>query len=361
MEICFNVHALFELPDVSLEVVVSKRVFVYCIVCYCCLADLVLRKPTVSGDAEVADAVFPVSDSAANTSSPPPQAWPTPSSSLPPSLAVSSNNYTTTTNTIANTSQHYHPSSATTSPLIASCKQSPASSTSSPYTSPGYSGEDHHRRSHRTTSTTEGGYPSPARRSSFGGFQAEDQSLPPFSANSINASLHQALGTSGQGRRPLTGEEVQCTVCGRMLCNKYVLKVHMRDMHRPRSVHQCPHCNRCYSTINSLRVHVSTMHNKPNNQLVASGTSGNSAMVSPIQLRHLQQQQQQSHTVGVAPPVGPEQQQQQFFPNREICYQQQPYRPVVNSNVSGGMQQQQQQQLLTPKNEFGVSDPPHST
>lgn len=61
-------------------------------------------------------------------------------------------------------------------------------------------------------------------------------------------------------QKPLTGDEVQCTMCGRILCNKYVLKVHMRDVHAPRSMHQCPLCGRCYSTINSLRVHISTIH-----------------------------------------------------------------------------------------------------
>lgn len=71
--------------------------------------------------------------------------------------------------------------------------------------------------------------------------------------------------TAGMSRR--TGDEVQCTFCGRILCNKYVLKVHIRDIHSPRSSHQCPHCRRSYSTLNSLRVHISTLHNRPSPHL----------------------------------------------------------------------------------------------
>ncbi|KAA0202372.1 hypothetical protein HAZT_HAZT012229 [Hyalella azteca] len=67
-----------------------------------------------------------------------------------------------------------------------------------------------------------------------------------------------------------TGDEVQCTYCGRVLCNKYVLKVHVRDMHTPRSSHECPHCRRCYSTLNSLRVHISTLHNRPPSHLASA-------------------------------------------------------------------------------------------
>ena len=61
-------------------------------------------------------------------------------------------------------------------------------------------------------------------------------------------------------RRTFTGEEVMCTICGRVLCNKYVLKVHERDVHMPRKMHHCNFCGRPYSTINSLRVHISTSH-----------------------------------------------------------------------------------------------------
>jgi len=62
------------------------------------------------------------------------------------------------------------------------------------------------------------------------------------------------------------GDEVQCNKCGKIMCNKYVLKVHLRDMHSPRGIHRCQHCPKTYSTINSLRVHVTNTHNKHTSQ-----------------------------------------------------------------------------------------------
>uniref|UniRef100_A0A0P4WGA9 C2H2-type domain-containing protein n=1 Tax=Scylla olivacea TaxID=85551 RepID=A0A0P4WGA9_SCYOL len=64
--------------------------------------------------------------------------------------------------------------------------------------------------------------------------------------------------------RPPTGEEVACGVCGKVLCNKYVLKIHVRDMHGPRQSHQCPVCRRMYASLNSLRAHMSGTHKKTN-------------------------------------------------------------------------------------------------
>lgn len=66
--------------------------------------------------------------------------------------------------------------------------------------------------------------------------------------------------------RPPTGEEVACGVCGKVLCNKYVLKTHLRDMHGPRQSHQCPVCHRMYASLNSLRAHMSGTHKKPQQQ-----------------------------------------------------------------------------------------------
>ncbi|XP_066980738.1 broad-complex core protein isoforms 1/2/3/4/5-like isoform X2 [Macrobrachium rosenbergii] len=62
--------------------------------------------------------------------------------------------------------------------------------------------------------------------------------------------------------RPPTGEEVACSVCGKILCNKYVLKTHLRDMHGPRQSMQCPVCHRMYASLNSLRAHMSGTHKK---------------------------------------------------------------------------------------------------
>ncbi|XP_069939696.1 protein bric-a-brac 1 isoform X6 [Cherax quadricarinatus] len=67
----------------------------------------------------------------------------------------------------------------------------------------------------------------------------------------------------GSRTRPPTGEEVVCGVCGKVLCNKYVLKTHLRDMHGPRQSHQCPVCHRMYASLNSLRAHMSGTHKKP--------------------------------------------------------------------------------------------------
>ncbi|XP_047484391.1 protein bric-a-brac 2-like isoform X7 [Penaeus chinensis] len=73
-----------------------------------------------------------------------------------------------------------------------------------------------------------------------------------------------ALGyTPPAGRTRLaTGEEVACGVCGKVLCNKYVLKTHLRDMHGPRQSMQCPVCRRMYASLNSLRAHMSGTHKK---------------------------------------------------------------------------------------------------
>ena len=76
----------------------------------------------------------------------------------------------------------------------------------------------------------------------------------------FSPSSSQVLSPQYSRQRIMTGDEVQCNMCGRTLCNKYVLKVHMRDMHSPRQNHQCPLCRRCYSSLNSLRVHMSTSH-----------------------------------------------------------------------------------------------------
>ncbi|XP_050739818.1 broad-complex core protein isoforms 1/2/3/4/5-like isoform X3 [Eriocheir sinensis] len=83
--------------------------------------------------------------------------------------------------------------------------------------------------------------------------------------------------------RPPTGEEVACGVCGKVLCNKYVLKIHVRDMHGPRQSHQCPVCRRLYASLNSLRAHMSGTHKK---------TPHAHAAQHPHPLPHPQQQQQ---------------------------------------------------------------------
>ncbi|KAG7170085.1 Broad-complex core protein-like 6 [Homarus americanus] len=77
-----------------------------------------------------------------------------------------------------------------------------------------------------------------------------------------------ALGYTPPGgrSRPPTGEEVVCGVCGKVLCNKYVLKTHLRDMHGPRQSLQCPVCHRMYASLNSLRAHMSGTHKKLHQQ-----------------------------------------------------------------------------------------------
>ncbi|XP_071513174.1 uncharacterized protein [Panulirus ornatus] len=88
------------------------------------------------------------------------------------------------------------------------------------------------------------------------------------SATTTAAASLTALGFTPPAARsrPPTGEEVACGVCGKVLCNKYVLKTHLRDMHGPRQSHQCPVCHRMYASLNSLRAHMSGTHKKPQQQ-----------------------------------------------------------------------------------------------
>ncbi|XP_076055822.1 uncharacterized protein LOC143033965 isoform X7 [Oratosquilla oratoria] len=79
-----------------------------------------------------------------------------------------------------------------------------------------------------------------------------------------SAAAAAAVAAGGASASP-TGANLQCQYCGRVLCNKYVLKVHIRDMHGPRQSHQCPVCHRLYSSLNSLRAHMSMTHKNNNN------------------------------------------------------------------------------------------------
>lgn len=97
--------------------------------------------------------------------------------------------------------------------------------------------------------------------------------------------------------RPPTGEEVACGVCGKVLCNKYVLKIHVRDMHGPRQSHQCPVCRRMYASLNSLRAHMSGTHKKTPPHAHAAQ--------HPHPHPHPQQQQVQQQHPPLPPPAQP--------------------------------------------------------
>ena len=100
-----------------------------------------------------------------------------------------------------------------------------------------------------------------ASSSGGGGGYGVSSSMGASGCGGFSPSSSQVMSPPQYSRhRAVTGDEVQCNVCGRTLCNKYVLKVHVRDMHTPRQNHQCPVCRRCYSSLNSLRVHMSTSH-----------------------------------------------------------------------------------------------------
>ncbi|XP_076055823.1 uncharacterized protein LOC143033965 isoform X8 [Oratosquilla oratoria] len=80
--------------------------------------------------------------------------------------------------------------------------------------------------------------------------------------------------------RSFTGDELACEFCGRVLCNKYVRDQHVRDVHGPKQSHTCKFCLGVYSSLNSLRKHMSTIHRQ-------------NKRIEPTQ------QQQQPHTSAV--------------------------------------------------------------